>query len=80
MIERNHGHVVTMASAAGLFGTNGLADYCASKFATVGFSESLALEINTSRATDVHISVICPFFINTGMFDGVSTGYENKKN
>ena len=73
MMEKNHGHVVTIASAAGLFGTNGLADYCASKFAAVGFSESLALEIKAARASDVHISIVCPYFINTGMFEGVST-------
>jgi all-trans-retinol dehydrogenase (NAD+) len=74
MMERNHGHMVLLASAAGLFGTNGLADYCASKFGVVGFGESMALEIAASRTTDVHYSLICPFFINTGMFDGVSTG------
>lgn len=32
MISRNHGHLVTVASSAGLVGVNGLADYCASKF------------------------------------------------
>lgn len=32
MIEKNHGHLVTIASSAGLVGVNGLADYCASKF------------------------------------------------
>lgn len=37
MIKTNCGHIVTIASAAGLCGVNGLADYCASKFAAVGF-------------------------------------------
>lgn len=32
MVDRNHGHFVTIASSAGLVGVNGLADYCASKF------------------------------------------------
>ena len=36
MMERDHGHVVSIASSAGLVGVNGLADYCASKFAAVG--------------------------------------------
>ena len=37
MIKRNSGHIVTLASAAGLVGVSGLADYCASKFGAVGF-------------------------------------------
>jgi len=41
MIRRNSGHIVTVASAAGHMGVSGLVDYCASKFAAVGFDESL---------------------------------------
>ena len=41
MLKKNRGHLVSVASAAGLFGNAGLADYCASKFAAVGFDESL---------------------------------------
>lgn len=41
MLEKNRGHIVSTASAAGLFGVAGLCDYCASKFAAVGFMESL---------------------------------------
>ena len=37
MIKKNSGHIVTVASAAGLVGVSGLADYCASKFGAVGF-------------------------------------------
>ncbi|ROT75342.1 putative short-chain dehydrogenase/reductase family 16C member 6 [Penaeus vannamei] len=40
MISANKGHVVTVASLAGLSGVNKLADYCASKFAAVGFDET----------------------------------------
>lgn len=45
MISANKGHVVTVASLAGLSGVNKLTDYCASKFAAVGFDESLRLEL-----------------------------------
>lgn len=38
MLEQNRGHIVSIASAAGMVGTVGLADYCASKFAAVGKS------------------------------------------
>ena len=41
MIEKNAGHIVSIASGAGLFGIPYLTDYCASKFAAVGFDESL---------------------------------------
>jgi hypothetical protein len=45
MMSRNSGHIVTIASAAGLNGVAGLADYCASKFAAFGFDESIRLEL-----------------------------------
>jgi all-trans-retinol dehydrogenase (NAD+) len=73
MLARNHGHIVTIASAAGLFGVNGLVDYCASKYAAVGFDESLRAELWVQQKTGVHTTVVCPFYISTGMFDGVST-------
>ena len=69
MLERGEGHLVTIASAAGLAGTARLTDYCASKFAAVGFDEALRQEL---RQLDSRIvtTVVCPFFIDTGMFDG----------
>ncbi|XP_076828270.1 epidermal retinol dehydrogenase 2 [Brachyhypopomus gauderio] len=73
MIAGNHGHLVSIASSAGLTGVNGLADYCASKFAAVGFAESVALELHASGCDGVKTTIVCPFFINTGMFDGAYT-------
>ena len=74
MQERNSGHIVTIASAAGLAGTAKLTDYCSSKFAAVGFDESLRLELKKS-GSNVKTTVVCPFFIDTGMFDGVKTRF-----
>src|SRR3954447_6400851 len=45
MLQRNRGHIVTIASAGGLVGTSRMTDYCASKHAAVGFDESLRLEL-----------------------------------
>lgn len=45
MLAKNEGHVVTIASAAGLIGVSGLADYCASKYGAVGFDESIRMEL-----------------------------------
>ncbi len=64
------GHIVTIASAAGIVGVNGLADYCASKFGAVGFNESLRMELK-SLNSKVKTTCICPYYINTGMFQGV---------
>mmetsp|Transcript_26648 Transcript_26648/g.39586 ORF Transcript_26648/g.39586 Transcript_26648/m.39586 type:complete len:307 (+) Transcript_26648:51-971(+) len=73
MIERNHGHLVTVASSAGMIGVNGLADYCASKFGAIGFHESVAAELHTMKKFGVKTTLVNPFFINTGMFDGVKS-------
>jgi all-trans-retinol dehydrogenase (NAD+) len=75
MLAKNRGHVVTIASAAGLFGVNGLVDYCASKFAAVGFDESVRAELFVLKKTGVHTTVVCPYYIDTGMFEGVKTRY-----
>lgn len=70
MRKRNHGHIVTISSLAGLTGSVQLVDYCASKFAAVGFTESLRYELAADGLDNVHCTCVCPFFINTGMFDG----------
>ncbi|NXY70531.1 RDHE2 dehydrogenase, partial [Glareola pratincola] len=70
MVASNHGHLVSIASAAGMIGVNGLADYCASKFAAVGFAESVDLEMRVLGKTGIKTTIVCPYFINTGMFDG----------
>ncbi|XP_038137902.1 epidermal retinol dehydrogenase 2-like [Cyprinodon tularosa] len=73
MIANNHGHLVSIASSAGLIGVNGLADYCASKFAAVGFAESIGLELLATGKDGIKTTIVCPYFINTGMFDGCQT-------
>jgi all-trans-retinol dehydrogenase (NAD+) len=74
MLARNRGHIVTIASAAGLVGTSRLTDYCASKHAAVGFDESLRLELKRQHSSIV-TTVVCPFYISTGMFTGVRTRF-----
>ena len=46
MIKNKKGHIVTIASIAGLCGSAGLADYCASKHGAVGLNESLRYELS----------------------------------
>ena len=74
MLKNNHGHIVTIASAGGIAGTAKLTDYCASKFAAFGFDDALRAEL-AYLGTDIATTVVCPFYINTGMFDGVKTRF-----
>ena len=74
MLEKNAGHIVTIASAAGLAGTAKLTDYCASKFAAVGFDESLRLELR-NQGSKVMTTLVCPYYTDTGMFDGAKTRF-----
>ncbi|XP_067146573.1 epidermal retinol dehydrogenase 2-like [Apteryx mantelli] len=73
MMASNHGHLVSIASSAGLIGVNRLTDYCASKFAATGFAESISLEMRDLGKTGIKTTIVCPYFINTGMFDGCKT-------
>jgi len=75
MLERNSGHIVNIASIAGQVGVAGMGDYSASKFAVVGLDEALRMELSSLKKTGVHTTVVCPYFINTGMFDGVTTKF-----
>ncbi|XP_030628071.1 epidermal retinol dehydrogenase 2 [Chanos chanos] len=73
MMKRNHGHLVCVAGHGGLFAMNGLADYCASKFAAVGFAESIALELLELKKEGIKTTIVCPYLINTAMFRGCQT-------
>lgn len=73
MKEKNRGHIITIASGAGLFGVPSLVDYCASKFAAVGIHESIASELYTLKLDGIKTTLVCPYYINTGMFEGVKT-------
>jgi all-trans-retinol dehydrogenase (NAD+) len=72
MIDRGSGHLVTVASAAGLLGSCKETDYAASKSAAVGFNEALRMELHR-LAPGVRTTVVCPYYVDTGMFAGVKT-------
>lgn len=56
-----------------------LTDYCSSKYAAVGLHDALTAELKQTGKHGVKTTVICPVFINTGMFHGVSASYEREK-
>ncbi len=60
--QKQGGHIVNTASMAGLVGMSWLGVYCASKFAVVGLTESLAREL---RAEGIGVSLLCPMIVDT---------------
>lgn len=62
--------LVNIASSAGLNAIPRMAAYAASKWAAVGFSDSLRLELEQAGHDRVKVTTVCPTYINTGMFDG----------
>ena len=67
MQERGYGRIVNIASVAGKNGFPGLSHYCASKFAVIGFTNSLAKEVAQQGIT---VNAICPGIIGTDMWRG----------
>lgn len=70
ILEKKEGHLIYLASSAGLLGVNMLSSYCASKHAVIGFAESLRFELMKAGLKDIHITIVCPLYVNTGMFEG----------
>lgn len=76
MVPRASGHVINVASLAGETYTPGLATYCASKYAVVGFTDAMRVE---NRTTGVRFSAVLPSFVNTELTSG-TTGIRGIKN
>ncbi|XP_067409964.1 epidermal retinol dehydrogenase 2 isoform X3 [Emydura macquarii macquarii] len=71
MIACNRGHLVSISSGTGLLGANKLTDYSASKFAIIGFLESLAFELQAAGKKGIKTTIVCPSFVNTELSVGV---------
>jgi all-trans-retinol dehydrogenase (NAD+) len=70
MIERGSGQIVNLGSAAGYIGNPKMSVYAASKWAILGWSESLRLEL-MQQDTGVDVTCVTPGYVKTGMFEGV---------
>ncbi|XP_036619018.1 estradiol 17-beta-dehydrogenase 11 [Trichosurus vulpecula] len=75
MLKNNHGHIVTVASAAGHTVVPFLLAYCSSKFAAVGFHRGLTAEMRALGKYGIKTSCLCPNFINTGFIKNPSTRF-----
>ena len=78
MLRKKNGHIINVASLAASFGIPGLAAYCGSKFAMLGFSESLQHELH---GTGVRVTVVSPIGVKTNFFHHPSFGnkFKNKE-
>ena len=72
MIARNRGHVCNIASAGGMLSNPKMSVYAASKWGAIGWSDSVRIELQDMKS-DVHFTTVAPYYINTGMFDGVKS-------
>lgn len=64
--------IVNIASSAGLNAVPRMSVYAGSKWAAVGWSDSVRLELEQAGHTHVRVTTVCPTYINTGMFDGTN--------
>lgn len=62
--------ILNVASAAGTISHPRMSVYAASKWALIGWSDSVRLELERSGNSHVRITTFCPSYVATGMFDG----------
>ncbi|GIW42556.1 MAG: short-chain dehydrogenase [Candidatus Binatia bacterium] len=67
--------IINVASVAGKNGTPGLAHYCASKFAVVGFTNALAKEV---ARRGIRVNAICPGILRTQMWEYLAERFRGK--
>jgi short-subunit dehydrogenase len=71
LINRPESHLVTLASASSFVGLPFGSSYGASKWAALGLSESLRLELRELGHRHIGVTAVCPSYVGTGMFGGV---------
>lgn len=71
LLNQPEANVIFIASASAMIPLPNGATYASSKWAVLGFSESLREELIQTENAHVTVSVICPSYIATGMFEGV---------
>jgi all-trans-retinol dehydrogenase (NAD+) len=62
--------IVNVASAAGLLANPRMSIYSSSKWAVIGWSDSLRLELIQAGHHHIKVTTFCPSYIKTGMFEG----------
>jgi NAD(P)-dependent dehydrogenase (short-subunit alcohol dehydrogenase family) len=62
--------MVNLASAAGFTPNPRMAVYAASKWAVIGWSDSVRLELKQAGLDRIKVTTVCPYYVRTGMFEG----------
>lgn len=62
--------LLNVASASGLLSVPKMSVYTASKWAVIGWSDSVRLELRDAGHDHVKVTTLIPSYIKTGMFDG----------
>ena len=70
MKAQGGGHIMNVASAAGLLSLISMSPYSVTKAAVISLSETLRME---AAPYNIHITVACPMFFNTGLLDDMKT-------
>ncbi len=65
--------VLNLASAAGFTPNPRMAVYAASKWAVIGWSDSVRLELKQAGLDHVRVTTVCPYYVRTGMFEGAKS-------
>ena len=63
--------IVNIASAAGTLSNPKMSVYASSKWALIGWSDSVRLELIQQGYDNIKVTTVCPSYISTGMFEGV---------
>jgi short-subunit dehydrogenase len=66
MQANGHGHIINVASSAGLFPVPAMSIYGSTKYAVVGLSLGLRIEAKT---LNINVSVVCPTIVETPLYD-----------
>jgi len=69
-IVAGKGHLINVASASGLIPVPKMSVYVGSKWAILGWSESLRIELESKYKGQVHVTTVLPSFVATDMFKG----------
>lgn len=72
LIGRPAGHLVNIASASAYIGLPYGTTYASSKWAVLGFSDGIRLELEQLGHRHVHVTTVCPSFVSTGLFAGAT--------
>lgn len=62
--------ILNIASAAGTLANPNMSVYAASKWAMIGWSDSLRLELERAQHNHIAVTTFCPSYVSTGMFEG----------